>query len=125
MYSINVYNVVYDIVCNRCIMNYSLWKSIDIVYSIVCTISYYDIVYDIVLRYSIRYCITISYTISYVKHTISYKKYTILYQTFDIVFGRPHSCHFCIRRRIRYYMLYCMSNIRYRMPNVRYCIRCL
>jgi hypothetical protein len=48
----------------------------------------------------------VKYTISYTKYTISYSKYTISYTTYVFVAG---SCHFCIRRRIRYRIKIAMS----------------
>ncbi len=42
---------------------------------------------------------------------------------YDIVCFVSGSCHFCIRRRIRYRIRHRMSKIRYRIPNIRYRIR--
>jgi hypothetical protein len=75
-----------------------------------CTISY---VFWGVLAILYTTSYTISYTTSYVKYTISYTKETISYTIHTISYTTSHkmcdivgffrgSCHFYIRRRIRY-----------------------
>ncbi len=71
-------------------------------------ISYNQIVYDMVCTMSYMTCKE-SYTTSE-KHAISY------------VFGTG-LCQSYIRYRIRYCILYRMSNVRHRIPNIRYRIR--
>jgi hypothetical protein len=72
-------------------------------------------IFDTPISYIKKY--TTSYTITCIRHTISY---TTSYKMYDIVCFFAGSCHFCIRRRIRYRIRRRMSNIRYRMSKIQY-----
>ena len=72
-------------------------------------------IFDTPISYIKKY--TTSYTITCIRHTISY---TTSYKIYDIVCFWGGSCHFYIRRRIRYRIRRRMSNIRYRMSKIQY-----